>query len=112
MRGSPRTTSGRSTGAVGEFGVRVRVVDDAQAVAQRVDELAVDVAAPTVVDVGRGLHRSDEELESLAPSVGAEVVETGAFARRCDESIDVVGVLANRCRNHVRGLYTTVENKC
>ena len=80
------------------------VVDDAQAIPQRVDELAVDVLASTRVDARRGLDGLDEQPQSLTPRVVAEVVQAGALAGAGDEVVD-------RESTQPRD-YTAVENKC
>ena len=103
---------GTFDGLVPDLGVSFEVVDDAQPVPQRIDELAVHVAAPALGCARRRLHRCDEQLQTLAPSVRAEVVEIGAFTRRSRQARESREWSTNLGCRHGRRHYTTIENKC
>jgi hypothetical protein len=81
------------------------VVDDAQAIPHRVNELAVYEFAPAWVDTRRRLAAVDKQPQALLPRVIAEVVEAGAVAGSGDEFVEALG-------RHGRRYYTAVENKC
>nr|WP_232078802.1 hypothetical protein [Mycobacterium florentinum] len=77
-----------------------QVIDDAQAVPQRGDELAVDEVAPTRIDPGSGLDPVDEQAQPFTPGVVAEVVEPGAFAGAGDELVGRRGRVDGERRRH------------
>ena len=64
------------------------VVDDAQPIPHRVDELAVYEFPPARIDTRRRLAGIDQQPQALLPRVVAEVVETRALAGSGDEFVE------------------------
>ena len=87
MRGKPEHHQRTFDLLVENLGVALDVVDHAQPIPHRVDELAVDELAPAGVDARRGLAGFDQQTQALTPGVAAEVVETGSFAGPCNELV-------------------------
>ena len=63
------------------------VVDDAQAVPQRVDELPVDVVPPARIHARCGFDGVHQQVQALTPRVVAELVKAGSLAGACDEVV-------------------------
>jgi len=67
--------------------VTLDIVDHAKPIPQGVDELAVDELASAGVHAGRSFAGLDQQAQARTPGVAAEVVEAGAVAGACDETV-------------------------
>jgi hypothetical protein len=88
VRGSPRTTSGRSIRDSASSECCLWKSTTRRRVPQGVDDLTVEVRSPGGLDVGRGLDGLDEDGESVAPGARTEIIEACALRRLLDEAVD------------------------
>ena len=110
--GQPEYDQGAFDPLIGDLGVLLDVVDDAQPIPQGVDELAVDEVTPARIDSRCGFTGLDQQPQTFLPRVVAEVVELGALARAGDEFVEACSGARGERRRHARRYYTAVENKC
>jgi hypothetical protein len=83
---------------VGDVGMGLRVVDDAEAIAERADDRAEDAHAADLVEVRLVVHRRAVRGQAVAVAVAAEVVEPGCCARLGNERIRLESHRRNRTK--------------